>query len=328
MDFRFGEEEEALRETVAAMCGRHFDLEKVAGREDRPLDADTWAVLADIGILGMLAPAQPGGSGTVAAAIAFEVLGAHLATGPMRWTTIAAPLVPDAARGAVRVTGIDLTASRTPHVVEHAAECDLVLIVDDHGVRSVAADELPPPLTGDPLDPLTPALAYTELPAGASVGGADVSARLRRTGTVLTAAELVGVAQGALDVAGAYAKERHQFGVPIGSFQAVKHLLADMYVRVGLARAATYAAAAIVDDRSIGDPVAAASTAKLLAGEAGLANGRAAVQILGGMGFTWEMLPHYFLKRAWVLDAGFGTGDTHALSLADSLVSADAPVLA
>ncbi|WP_045875483.1 acyl-CoA dehydrogenase family protein [Pseudofrankia sp. DC12] len=65
----------------------------------------------------------------------------------------------------------------------------------------------------------------------------------------------------------------------------------------------------------------AASTAKLLAGEAGLAGGRAAVQILGGMGFTWEMLPHYFLKRAWVLEHQFGTTSWHAARLAESLAA-------
>ena len=109
--------------------------------------------------------------------------------------------------------------------------------------------------------------------------------------------------------------------MPIGSFQAVKHLLADMYVRVELARSATYAAAAIFDDERAGDVATAASTAKLLAGEAGIANGRTAVQVLGGMGFTWEMLPHYFLKRAWVLEEAFGTGDAHALALSDALES-------
>jgi alkylation response protein AidB-like acyl-CoA dehydrogenase len=97
-------------------------------------------------------------------------------------------------------------------------------------------------------------------------------------------------------------------------------MLADMYVRVELARSATYASAAVFDDARAGDLTTAASTAKLLACEAGIANGRAAVQVLGGMGFTWEMTPHYFLKRAWVLEEAFGTGDTHALTLSAALV--------
>ena len=71
----------------------------------------------------------------------------------------------------------------------------------------------------------------------------------------------------------------------------------------------------------------AASTAKLLAGEAAMLNGRTAVQVLGGMGFTWEMPPHYFLKRAWVLEQRFGTGDAHALALSETLArDATAPV--
>src|SRR5207249_9790841 len=111
----------------------------------------------------------------------------------------------------------------------------------------------------------------------------------------------------ALDVASSCARERGQFGVPIGSFQAVTHLLADMSVRVELARTATRAGAAVAAGRGAGDPALAASTAKLLAGDAGIANGRTSVQILGGMGFTWDMLPHYFLKRAWVLEHAFGT---------------------
>jgi alkylation response protein AidB-like acyl-CoA dehydrogenase len=120
------------------------------------------------------------------------------------------------------------------------------------------------------------------------------------------------VAQGALDVARTYALERQQFGVPIGSFQAVKHLLADMYVRLELARAESQAAAALSADPTAGDPDRAASAAKLLAGEAAIANARTATQILGGMGFTWDMLPHYYLKRAWVLEHGFGTASAHA----------------
>jgi alkylation response protein AidB-like acyl-CoA dehydrogenase len=146
-----------------------------------------------------------------------------------------------------------------------------------------------------------------------------VAQRVRRLGEVLSAALLVGVAQGALDVTRAYALEREQFGVAIGSFQAIKHLLADMYVRVELARAATYAAAAVNAGRGAGDADMSAGTAKLLAGEAGIANGRAAVQILGGMGFTWDMLPHYFLKRAWVLEHGFGTAPAHAARLGDAV---------
>jgi alkylation response protein AidB-like acyl-CoA dehydrogenase len=130
---------------------------------------------------------------------------------------------------------------------------------------------------------------------------------------------LLGVSDAALAVARDYALEREQFGVPIGSFQALKHIMADMFVRTGLARSATYAAAAASDDHDVGDPLRAGSAAKILAGQAALENARAAIQVLGGMGFTWHMPPHYLLKRAWVLEHSFGTADAHALALASSV---------
>ncbi len=322
MDFRFDDEQLALRDAVRAFCQQHFSRSTIARREGVAADPSTWRALADMGVFGMLLPPERGdlGGGATSAAIVFEELGAHLATGPLLWSTIAAPRVPDAATGTTRVAGIDLvSAPNPPHVVEHAAGSDVVVALHDDRVTSYAASELPEGSAGAPFDPLTPAVAFGDLPGGETIGGPVEAVRLRRVGTVLAAAQLVGVAQGALDVASAYALERRQFGVPIGSFQAVKHMLADMYVRVALARSATYAAAAVFDDDRAGDVATAVSTAKLLAGEAGLANGRAAVQVLGGMGFTWEMVPHYFLKRAWVLEESFGTSDTHALALADAL---------
>ena len=155
---------------------------------------------------------------------------------------------------------------------------------------------------------------------GEVVGDAVAVAELRRLGTVLTAAVLVGVASRALETARAYALERHQFDVPIGSFQAIKHLLADRYVATSLAQSSTYAAAAVLDDPRADDPGRSAASAKLLAADAAINGAGTAVQVLGGMGFTWEMLPHYLLKRAWVLEQTFGSADDHALRLGSTLV--------
>jgi alkylation response protein AidB-like acyl-CoA dehydrogenase len=144
---------------------------------------------------------------------------------------------------------------------------------------------------------------------------------MRLLGTVLSAALLAGIASRALEVARSYALGRRQFGAPIGSFQAVKHLLADMYVRSALAQSATYAAAAMAHDPGNDDPVRAAAGAKLVATEAAIDNAGAAVQILGGMGFTWDMLPNYLLKRAWVLEHCFNTADEHALRIGSALAT-------
>src|SRR5205814_10064294 len=102
-------------------------------------------------------------------------------------------------------------------------------------------------------------------------GGPDLAARWRQRGTALTAALLLGMAEATTDIAVRYAAERHQFDRPIGSFQAVKHILADMLVRTELARAAVYAAGVTIDDVAVGDPERAASVAKLQAGEAAMA---------------------------------------------------------
>jgi alkylation response protein AidB-like acyl-CoA dehydrogenase len=92
-----------------------------------------------------------------------------------------------------------------------------------------------------------------------------------------------------------------------------------MLVRSEVARSAVYAAACALDGASDDDPAVAVSAAKVVAGEAALANGRAGIQVHGGMGFTWEVHAQRYWKRAVTLDATFGTADTHALRVADAL---------
>ncbi|MEU3003427.1 acyl-CoA dehydrogenase family protein [Streptomyces sp. NPDC007020] len=125
--------------------------------------------------------------------------------------------------------------------------------------------------------------------------------RLRFEAALLTAAEQLGSAVRTTEAAVQHARDREQFGSPIGSFQAVKHLCADMLARTEPARAAVYAAAVT------GDPLEIAA-AKLLADEAAVRNARDCLQIHGGMGFTWEADVHLHLKRAWLRAASWLTG--------------------
>jgi hypothetical protein len=206
-----------------------------------------------------------------------------------------------------------------PVEVEHAAEVDAILILRSDGVFVCTGSEIPPFEDLSPLDPLTPVGRCDALPRGVRYGDVRDARDMRLLGTVLCAALQLGVSSTALEVSRRYAQGREQFGVPIGSFQAVQHLLADMYVRTALARSATYAAAAVLDDAEVGDPMRASSAAKLLAGEAALENARAAIQVHGGIGFTWEMLPNYLLKRAWVPEHAFGDADPHASAIGDSI---------
>ena len=318
MEFRLDSGQVELQQTVARFCADRFPLDAVVEREGAATDRASWDEMAALGMFGLLLPEDAGGSGlgVVEGALLFEQLGSHLAPGPVLWTVLAAPLVDGAAAGRTLVGGIEASAVEDgAAVVEHAGDIDVVLVVDDHGVVAHRTADLDQPTPLDPLDPLTPVGRLTGLAGGRPVGDADAAAGLRLVGTVLNAALLVGVAARALEVARAYALERHQFGVPIGSFQAVKHLLADMYVRSSIAQSATYAAAAVLQDPGRDDPRRSAAGAKLLAGEAAIANAGAAIQVLGGMGFTWDMLPNHLLKRAWVLEHEFGDVEQHEAEL-------------
>src|SRR5262249_34821349 len=186
---------------------------------------------------------------------------------------------------------------------------------------------------GMPLDPLTPLRHVRSLPPGPRLGGPELAARLRLEGAALAAAQLLGIAEATQELAVAYAKQREQFGRTIGGFQSIKHMLADMFVRQEMARAAVYAARATLDDpgreapgppnphagreapgppnhhagreapgppnlqTAVGDVARAVASAKVVAGEAAMRNARACIQVHGGMGYTWEMPPHYYLKR-------------------------------
>jgi alkylation response protein AidB-like acyl-CoA dehydrogenase len=135
---------------------------------------------------------------------------------------------------------------------------------------------------------------------------------------IALAAEQVGGAQRCLDMAVAYAKERQQFGRPIGSFQAIKHKAADMLVAVESARSALYYAACIVDDQS-DDLATNASLAKAWCSEAYFKCAADNIQIHGGVGFTWEYDPHLHFKRARASESWLGTPAAHRERVAKAL---------
>jgi alkylation response protein AidB-like acyl-CoA dehydrogenase len=327
MEFTLDAGQLELQQTVDRFASERFPFDTIAERELASIDRVAWSALADLGLFGLLVPEADGGSGLgpVEAAIVFEQLGSHLVPGPTLWTVLAAGLVDRVAEGEQLVGGIEARAVQADGtaLVEHAVDLDALLVLADDGVWLHQTADLAAAEALDPLDPLTSVGRVTGLGAGNGqrVGDAHDAARLRLLGTTLTAALLAGVAARSLEVARTYALEREQFGVAIGSFQAVKHLLADMYLQAGLAQCATYAAAAVVQDPDGDDPMRAAAGAKLLASEAAITNASTAIQVLGGMGFTWEMLPNHLLKRAWVLEQSFGTVDEHALHLGSTLAS-------
>jgi len=306
----------ALRDGIRSLCAGRFGSERARAGFDRPM----WDELAAAGVLTL----RTDGFGFADAAVVFEELGRALVPGPVVWGYLADGHVPDGCVPEGIVGGIDVAppGRRGPCLVEHLDVLDHLVVLDTSGVRMVPAVDVTGDVPGPvawPLDPLTPVHRVSALPEGERIGGPEAMTEWRLTGATVTAAFLVGVAAGATGLSVAYAKERRQFDRVIGSFQAVKHILADMAVRAELARVAVHAAACTLDGRGTEEVTRAVSSAKLLAGEAALANGKAAVQVHGGMGFTWEVDAHLYLKRAFALDTLFGSTGTHADTVAGCL---------
>jgi alkylation response protein AidB-like acyl-CoA dehydrogenase len=153
--------------------------------------------------------------------------------------------------------------------------------------------------------------------------GPEARAAMARTADragVATAAELLGLADRMITMAAGYAKERHQFGKPIGSFQAVKHLLAGARVQLEFARPVVYAAAWALDEAQP-DASRAAWGATAYAPDAPPVAARVSLQVHGAIGYTWECDLQLFLKRAWALAAAWGSAADHRARVLESLVA-------
>jgi alkylation response protein AidB-like acyl-CoA dehydrogenase len=310
VDFDLSADQVALRDGIRSLCEGRFPIKRVREGFVRSAHAE----LAEAGVFSL----RSDGFGVADAAVVFEELGRAVVPGPLVWGYLAHGVVDGV------VGGLEVAGREPPWMIEHLDALDTLLIVGERRVDAVPAANVAGAVPVQrPLDPLTPVHRVDQLPVREPVGGDDLLARWRLEGSVVTAAFLVGLAQTCTDLSVAYAKERRQFDRPIGSFQAVKHLLADMLVRTEVARASVHAAACTLDDPDVGDVARSVAGAKMLAGETAIANGKTATQVHGGMGFTWEVDVHLYLKRAWVLDTVFGSVDEHADAVAATLEVAE-----
>jgi len=324
LDFRVTEDQEALRDGIRKFCEGRVSLETLIGLAEEPFDRKLWHDVAEMGVLSLRIPESEGGLGfgMAEAVLVFAELGRRLVPGPLIWSALVAPQRPEVIGGSQIVTGLDrVRQTSDPLLVEHLAGADSLIVLEADGVRSFQTKDLKATAIETPLDPLTPLHQIQGLPEGETIGDAGMSQRLRSDGAVLAAAMQLGISEATLDYATRYALEREQFDRPIGSFQSIKHMLADMLVRKEQAKAAVYAAAATVDGLGVSEPARMISTAKLIAGEAAHKNARNCIQIYGGMGYVWEMPPHFYLKRALVLENVFGTMEEHADRIAEMLAA-------
>jgi len=323
MDFRLSDDQQALRAGIRDFCAGRVDVDALRELEgERSVDPVLWRELAEMGVFALRQPEARGGVGLgmADAVVVFAELGRRLVPGPLVWTHLAAGLMDGAGGGTSVVGGLDASdGGPGPWLVEHMDHLDALLVLRADGVWRLDPKRLSAKPAGIPLDPHTPIHHAETLPRGERVGDAALAQQLRLEGAALVAAQMLGIAEATLELATDYAKRREQFGRAIGSFQSIKHILADMFVRQEAARAAVYAAGATLDDPLAGDVLRAVASAKVVAGEAARQNARACIQVHGGMGYTWEIPAHYYLKRAWVGENSFGGADEHADRLAEGV---------
>ncbi|WP_405596880.1 acyl-CoA dehydrogenase [Streptomyces sp. NBC_01410] len=335
------QEQLALAESVRGWLARAVPPEAVRKLLDAPGDGTGrpgyWDGAAEQGILGPhLAEEHRGGGGTVLdLAVVLEETGRAALPGPYLPSALASAVLARAGRGdlagalaggerigAVALGPGTLTATETPEgyrldgtapPVLGGGQADLLVLDTGTAWLAVDADQFTVRVheSADPTRPTAEVTAHGVTVPPDRVLDIDTGL-VRDLACVLYAAEACGTAAWALHTAAEYAKVREQFGRPIGQFQAVKHLCADMLVRVEQARALTWDAARAVDEAEDVRGLAAALAASV-ALDAAYSCAKDCIQVLGGIGFTWEHDAHLYLRRALVARQLLGPGDSHRL---------------
>src|ERR687891_597267 len=326
MNFDFTDDQQAIKRTAGELLGERFKAERVRElAEAERYDDETWKEVSELGWPGIFIGEEHGGQGlgTVELIILMEELGYALAPLPFL-SNAAAGLVLEAAgsdeqkerwlpgiasgeqRGTVGLVKDDGEAKLVPD----ADSAAVILLLGHDGARVVEAGKAE-------IEPVDTTRRFSRVRAD---GAGDALEGDRIPGisrvAVALAAELTGIAQRAMEMAVEYARERKQFGRPIGSYQAVSHRCAQMLLETEGARSAVYYAAWASDNEPETAPLAA-SMAKAYASDAGLRVTGASLQVHGGIGFTWEHDLHFFLKRATANAHAFGDARWHRARVAE-----------
>lgn len=287
------EERQLLRETVAALVDKHASPEAVraAMESERGYDEKLWKLLCEqVGAAALVVPEELGGAGgeLADAAVVLEELGKALVPTPLLGTTLAelALLAVDdhePLEGLAEGTSLGTVVFDADHVI-NGDIADVVIAADGENLTRWSTFTATPKSTMDLTRRLSAVIPGDTVVLGADPGLADTAA-------LLMAAEQIGAASRCLDLTVAYTKDRVQFGRAIGSFQALKHRMADLYVKVSSARA-------VVNDAIAAPTAATASLARYFASEALSAVTAEAIQLHGGIAITWESDIQLYFKRA------------------------------
>ena len=322
MNFDFSDDQQAIKRTAKDLLADRFKFEHVRElAEAGGYDDDAWKELCELGWPGIFIEEEHGGQGLglLELVILLEELGYVLAPLPFLSNAAAGLILQDAgaterlpgiASGERRGT-VGVVKDGRAALVPDAAEADFIVLLD--GTEATLLDRADAQV--EPIDAMDPTRRYASVSANGGESLGDVS-RGRDLIVLAVAAELVGVAQRVMEMAVEYAKDRKQFDRPIGSYQAVSHVCADMLKQVEGARSLVYyagwAADAAPDEFSLG-----ASAAKAYASDAGWNVSASALQVHGGIGFTWEHDLHWFLKRAKTDGVLYGSARDHRERVAE-----------
>lgn len=268
-----------------------------------------WEQLANLGVTALIVPEKFDGldAQPVDLVVALERLGRWCVPGPVAESIAVAPvlLAADERSAGLACGELIATVARPPEVpyAVGADTADLVMLVDDNEVSEASA--------GAEHESVDPSRRLYEVTATGDSWQADVQ-RAYEFGALGTAAQLVGAAEALLTATVEYAKQRSQFGRVIGSYQAIKHKLADVHIAVELARPLVYGAALTLQARDV-------SAAKVAAGEAALLAARSSLQTHGAIGFTQEHDLSLLLLRVQALRSAWGTQQQHRRRVLEAL---------
>ncbi|MGH7610876.1 MAG: acyl-CoA dehydrogenase family protein [Candidatus Dormibacteria bacterium] len=324
MDFSLSPEQRDLQAQARAFLEARFPPERVAQLADSELgwDPASWKELADLGWLGISVPESLGGSGLgfLEEALVLEELGRCLYPGPFLATVaLAMPALDDARRAEVASGQRRWSAAlgSDDWVVPDLDRVDQVVVFQDGQLQALDA-------RGQDLKSIDPTRTLGRLtaargePLHTGSQAARVAEQMQLRLWVGLAMEAVGGAARVLELGVEHARERQQFGRPIGTYQAVSHRLADSQVDLELARSLAYWASWCLSVDHV-DASVAASAAKAAAAEAYVSTCERTIQVLGGMGFTWESPLHRFYKRALWVEAFAGRPSQHRARVAAHL---------
>jgi alkylation response protein AidB-like acyl-CoA dehydrogenase len=343
MDFGLTDDQREIQRTARELLGARAKPERVREHaESGRMDAELWRELCELGWPGIAISEEHGGGGLglIELSILCEELGRSLAPVPFLGSVMAAAMIehggtleqrerwlPGLASGET-IGALGSASDGMAELVIGGADAQLIVLVEDDGsARALSAGEAEiAPL--ESIDPTRSAARVESDPAGPGGGGETLPEGCAGLGRALVAAssELVGVCERALAMTVDYVKERKQFGIPVGSFQAVSHRCAQMLLETEQARS-TVAFAAWTADADPERLAEAAAMAKAAASDAGREVTASAIQMHGGIGFTWEADVHWLYKRAQLDAALLGGAKRHRARLATILAQrAGAPV--